>query len=54
MLHGEKEEYTQQFHYTYRPGVVAPSDARLPGMRTVTGLILTSGKTFFHWDLVMK
>ena len=24
------------------------------GMRTVTGSILTSGKTFFLWDLVMK
>ena len=36
------------------PGAVAWSDARPPGMRTVAGSILTSGKTFFRWDLVMK
>ena len=24
------------------------------GMQTVAGSILTSDKTFFHWDLVMK
>ena len=30
------------------PGVVARSDACPPGMRTVGGSILTSGKTFFH------
>ena len=30
------------------PGAVARSDARLPGMRTVAGSILTSGKPFFR------
>ena len=32
----------------------AGRNARPPGMRTVAGSILTSGKTFFHWDLVIK
>ena len=26
----------------------------VPGMRTVAGSILTSGKTFFRWDLVVR
>ena len=30
------------------PGAVARSDARPPGMGTVAGSILTSGKTFFR------
>ena len=30
------------------PGAVARLDARPPGMRTVAGSILTSGKTFFR------
>ena len=43
-----------KFHINILPGAVARSYARLPGMRTVAGSILTSGKTFFRWDLVMK
>ena len=35
------------------PGAAARSIARPPGMQTVAGSILTSGKTFFRWDLVM-
>ena len=35
-------------------GLVAWSDAHPPGMWMVAGSILTSGKTFFSWDLVMK
>ena len=31
-----------------RPGSVARLDAHQPGMRTVAGSILVSGKTFFH------
>ena len=42
------------WHHNNMPGTVARSDARPPGMRPVAGSILTSGKTFFHWDLVMK
>ena len=37
-----------------KPGAVARLDARPPGMRTVAGSILTSDKTYFRWDLVMK
>ena len=36
-----------------QPGMVARSDARPPGMRTVTGSILTSGSILL-WRLVMK
>ena len=36
------------------PGAGAQLDAHPPGMRTVVGSILTSGKKFFRWDLVMK
>ena len=39
---------------TNLPGAVARSDARPPGMRMVAGSILTSGKTLFRFDLVMK
>ena len=31
-----------------KPGAIARSDARPPGMQTVAGSILTSGKTFFR------
>ena len=37
-----------------QPGTVARSDARPPGMRTVAGSILTSGKTLFRGDFVIK
>ena len=39
--------------HSSKPGTVARSDAR-PSGPTVAGSILTSGKTFFRWDLVMK
>ena len=36
-----------------KPGMVARSDAHLPGLRTVADLILTSGSILL-WILVMK
>ena len=44
----------QHIHFSPVPGTVAWSDVHPPGMRMVAGLILKSGKTFFHWDLIMK
>ena len=41
-------------YHKKEPGTIAGSDVRPPGMQTVAGLILASGKTFFCWDLVMK
>ena len=42
------------FIFQQKPGAVARSDARSPGMRTVAGSILRSDKTFFRENLVMK
>ena len=39
---------------SWLPGAVARLDACPPGIWLVAGLILTSGKTSFRWDLVMK
>ena len=36
------------------PGAVTRSDTLPPGIQTVAGSILTSGKTFFRCDMVMK
>ena len=45
---------TTTWHLVIRLGATAQSDARPPGMWTVGDSILTSGKTFFRCDLVMK
>ena len=47
-------EFLFLFIFQQKPGAVARSDARPPGMRTVAGSILRSGKTFFRKNLVMK
>ena len=46
--------FMSDFPLMIGPSTVARSDARPPGMWTVAGSILTSSKTFFHWDLVIK
>ena len=57
-----KNSDTRKIHCTHKqrwlchiqPGAVARLDVRSSGMRTVAGSKLTSSKTFFRWDLVMK